>query len=460
MRSNKNVKSNKWIYIVLFVFVIIIGFYLYKTTTYEKNFLPKTSVNNVDIGNLTVTKADKKLIQAFDAQDFKINDQKKEWKKISKKELGIKTEFSSDLKDYLNKQNAWSWPLAYISKGKHFTINNTQLDEENLKTFLDGKVKPDLEQLNSQREATKNATIAKTENGFEVVPEQIGTTIDIAKVLESLTKDIKEGKNTIELEEYIQQPTLTANSPEITDNLGKLQKITDASYSYIINGQPVAIPKETITSWIAFDGKEVSIDQNAVHAYVDTLGQTYNTSVVNTPFTSSRRGEVSVPPGTYSWTIQTDSEADQLAKDVLAGNGMNRTPITQGSATPDHSLVGGTYIEVDLQNQHMWYYKDGAVQLETDIVSGKPATPTPTGVFYVWNKERNATLVGENYRTPVAYWMPIDWTGVGIHDSNWQPAYGGNLWQTVGSHGCVNTPPGVMAQLFEIADTGTPVIVF
>jgi lipoprotein-anchoring transpeptidase ErfK/SrfK len=55
--------------------------------------------------------------------------------------------------------------------------------------------------------------------------------------------------------------------------------------------------------------------------------------------------------------------------------------------------------------------------------------------------------------------MPIDWTGVGSHDSNWQPAYGGELWKTVGSHGCVNTPPGVMAELFDMVEVGTPVIV-
>lgn len=460
MRSNRNVKSRKWIYIVLFAFIIIIGFYLYKAMSYESRFLPKTSVNQVDIGNLTVKEANQKLVKTFDVQDFKINDHEKEWKSISKKDLGVKTEFTEDLKKDLKKQNVWSWPASYLHKWKNITINNTQLDEENLSKFLNEKVKPELDQLNAQREPTKNATIAKTDNGFEIVPEQIGTAIDTNRVLEELGTKIKEGQNTLELEQYVQQPTLTANSPEITANLEKIKKVTDVPYTYIINGQSVAIPKENITSWVSFDGQNVSVDSNAVRDYVATLGQTYNTSQVSTSFKSTRRGDVSVPPGTYSWTIQVDSEADQLTKDILSGNGMNRTPITQGSATPDHSLVGGTYIEVDLQNQHMWYYKDGALQLETDIVSGKPSTPTPTGVFYVWNRERNATLVGENYRTPVAYWMPIDWTGVGIHDSNWQPAYGGNLWQTVGSHGCVNTPPGVMAQLFEMTATGTPVIVF
>lgn len=50
--------------------------------------------------------------------------------------------------------------------------------------------------------------------------------------------------------------------------------------------------------------------------------------------------------------------------------------------------------------------------------------------------------------------------GVGIHDSDWQTSYGGDLWKTRGSHGCVNTPPSVMKELYGLVSEGTPVIVF
>ncbi|HBR82388.1 MAG TPA: hypothetical protein DEA34_09985, partial [Enterococcus sp.] len=191
----------------------------------------------------------------------------------------------------------------------------------------------------------------------------------------------------------------------------------------------------------------------------------YNTSTNDTKFKSTKRGEVTVPVGTYSWTIQTDSETEALKKAILTGQDFTRSPIVQGGTTADHPLIEDTYIEVDLENQHMWYYKDGKVALETDIVSGKPSTPTPAGVFYVWNKEEDATLKGTNddgtpYESPVNYWMPIDWTGVGIHDSDWQPEYGGDLWKTRGSHGCINTPPSVMKELFGMVEKGTPVLVF
>ncbi|WP_314209360.1 L,D-transpeptidase, partial [Vagococcus salmoninarum] len=161
----------------------------------------------------------------------------------------------------------------------------------------------------------------------------------------------------------------------------------------------------------------------------------------------------------------TDTETEELYQAILAGQGVNRSPIIAGSASVGSPLIGNTYVEVDLQNQHMYFYKNGDLVLDTDIVSGKPTTLTPPGVNYLWKKERNSILRGTNddgskYAEPVDYWMPIDWTGVGIHDSDWQPAYGGELWKTAGSHGCINTPPAVAAKLYEAIDVGTPVLVF
>lgn len=33
---------------------------------------------------------------------------------------------------------------------------------------------------------------------------------------------------------------------------------------------------------------------------------------------------------------------------------------------------------------------------------------TPEGTYSITYKQRNATLVGENYETPVSYWMPFN----------------------------------------------------
>ena len=45
--------------------------------------------------------------------------------------------------------------------------------------------------------------------------------------------------------------------------------------------------------------------------------------------------------------------------------------------------LAGTYVEVNLSAQYLWFYKDGEVFLETDIVSGdiSKGRSTKTGVF-------------------------------------------------------------------------------
>lgn len=56
----------------------------------------------------------------------------------------------------------------------------------------------------------------------------------------------------------------------------------------------------------------------------------------------------------------------------------------QTAATHDAQDWGSTYAEVDVTTQHMWYIVNGAVVLETDVVTGKP-TPdrvTPNGRIF------------------------------------------------------------------------------
>ncbi len=49
--------------------------------------------------------------------------------------------------------------------------------------------------------------------------------------------------------------------------------------------------------------------------------------------------------------------------------------------------------------------------------------------------------------------------GIGIHDSVWEGAYGGDIYKYDGSHGCINTPLTPLRQ-YENVSVGTPVIVY
>ena len=109
------------------------------------------------------------------------------------------------------------------------------------------------------------------------------------------------------------------------------------------------------------------------------------------------------------------------------------------------------------------------VKLETDVVTGIPVPErvTPQGTYTILEKMRNKTLRGDKkpdgtyeYETPVEYWMRVTWTGIGFHDAKWQTAFGGEIYKTrKGSHGCINMPPALAGQLYDMLQVGCPVVI-
>ena len=68
-------------------------------------------------------------------------------------------------------------------------------------------------------------------------------------------------------------------------------------------------------------------------------------------------------------------------------------------------------------------------------------------------------LRGDDYETPVKYWMPFN-GGEGFHDATWRGRFGGAIYRGGGSHGCVNMPYSAAEKLFSMIAPGTPVIVY
>ena len=96
--------------------------------------------------------------------------------------------------------------------------------------------------------------------------------------------------------------------------------------------------------------------------------------------------------------------------------------------------------------------------LETEVVTGKGRF-TPECVCYVYLKETDRVLRGESYASFVNYWMPV-YGNIGIHDANWRSEFGGEIYLSDGSHGCINVPPEIMGKLYELVEVNTPVIMY
>jgi hypothetical protein len=119
----------------------------------------------------------------------------------------------------------------------------------------------------------------------------------------------------------------------------------------------------------------------------------------------------------------------------------------------------GTYAEVNLTLQKMLFVHNGEIVIYSDIVSGAPVSLTPTGIFQILYVQTDTRLIGPTWNVAVNYWFPITWDGYGLHDATWQPAFGGDLWRTNGSHGCVNMPLDVATTFYQYAAAGTTVLI-
>lgn len=127
----------------------------------------------------------------------------------------------------------------------------------------------------------------------------------------------------------------------------------------------------------------------------------------------------------------------------------------------------GKLIVISISRQALTAYQDGAAVMTTLITTGRPALPTPTGVYHIFARYSPYLFVSPwPYGSP--YWYPSSWTsfamefaggGYFIHDAPWRSWYGPGSNTYNGTHGCVNVPYSQMSFLFGWTPMGTTVVV-
>ena len=438
--------------------VIYVGFGIF----FQSHFCFGTTIDGIKAGGKSVEKMEQLITEEIDSYVLNLVEREEGQESIAGDSIHIAPVFNGEVEELLNGQNGFAWVVTLF---KH-----ENLELAKVVTFDEDALDSELQALNcmqagAQREPVDATVSAYTADGYSLVPADYGTTIDKSAFKKAVEDSILVLADELDLDEadcYVK--------PKVEDDNEKLLAVIDEMNSYVgttitydFDVAKEVLDGERISGWLSVDDDlNLVVDEEGVLSFVKELASKYNTCYKPKELKTSYGSTVTISNGPYGWKINNSEEVAQILDDLKAGKKVEREPVySQTANSHGENDYGNSYVEINLTSQHLFVYKDGVLVTESDFVSGNVAKghTTPGGAFMVTYKTMNAVLRGPDYETPVTYWMPFN-GDIGMHDLTSRKAFGGDIYKTRGSHGCINLPYAAAKKIYETIDKGYCVLVY
>lgn len=475
-------KKNNWysnhkkpVLICGIVVLVLLIVYLAGMLYYNDKFLNGTMVNGSDVGGMTLQKANDQLSKKVNGQSLKLifNDGQNEV--LQSAQLGVSYNKDNSLNQLMKNQNKWAWFIGFFKNEKNTLTDLIQISDENLTNGI-----ASMEHAKEENQiAPTDACIQYKDGNFSIIEETLGSKFNIEELVKNIKVALSEGKQQLDVTKangYV-KPQVYKDDQDLNNQLKAANEYCLSAITYTTpKGKEIALDGSTLITWLSKqdDGsytKDESVFKEKLTAFVKELASQYNSIGATRTFTGKDGQSHTVSGGTYGFRVSTDSEVSALLKMINENKSENnRIPEHTGQLpSGENGGLGTTYLEINITKQHLWFVKDGSVVLESDFVSGKESDPTrltPSGTYYIYNKERNRVLRGTKqpngkyeYESPVSYWMPFN-KGIGLHDASWRSTFGRDIYINSGSHGCINLPTGFAGSLYSQIYVNLPVVVY
>ena len=475
-------KKNNWysnhkkpVLICGIVVLVLLIVYLAGMLYYNDKFLNGTMVNGSDVGGMTLQKANDQLSKKVNGQSLKLifNDGQSEV--LQSAQLGVSYNKDNSLNQLMKNQNKWAWFIGFFKNEKNTLTDLIQISDENLTNGI-----ASMEHAKEENQiAPTDAYIQYKDGSFSIIEETLGSKFNIEELVKNIKVALSEGKQQLDVTKancYV-KPQVYKDDQDLNNQLKAANEYCLSAITYTTpKGKEIVLDGSTLITWLSKqdDGsytKDESVFKEKLTAFVKELASQYNSIGATRTFTGKDGQSHTVSGGTYGFRVSTDSEVSALLKMINENKSENnRIPEHTGQLpSGENGGLGTTYLEINITKQHLWFVKDGSVVLESDFVSGKESDPTrltPSGTYYIYNKERNRVLRGTKqpngkyeYESPVSYWMPFN-KGIGLHDASWRSTFGRDIYINSGSHGCINLPTGFAGSLYSQIYVNLPVVVY
>lgn len=464
-RKKKNQKMVLWSSLgVLFAFLL--GLLIAGSVYCSSHFSKGTIINEIDASGLTMEELESRMREYVLTVRERTGEGSYITETITGDQIGVTVSNTDELNGILKQQNILKAFSSYI-KGEQqvYTV-------ENLYAYVDSALMTAILKLQGFQESfvtgPENAHISEydPQTGYRIVPEIRGNVLNQTKTIQTVETAVDALLTEIDLEKAgcYEEPSVYADDAKLTERLAQMKQYTDLRIVYHFGQQEEVIDGSVLSGWLLVDEEtnKVSVSEEKIDDFVVMLRKKYDTIFRSREFQTSYGKTITIEGGDYGWWMNYSQEQGQLKEMIKNGESGERIPVYyQTAAVYGSQDYGNTYIEINLTAQHLFLYVNGEKKMESEFVSGNAARgfDTPAGIYGITYKEQDAMLVGENYETPVSYWMPFN-GNIGLHDAIWRDSFGADIYKKGGSHGCVNMPYLKAKELYGEIAKGTPVICY
>ncbi len=461
MKWNNIIKSRR----SLISLGIIIGslgtIYMVGGLFFTSHFYWGTSINDTNVGGKSLKVAEAKLEEMSSIYTLELRERHDKTEALAGSDIGLVYKTDKSIQDLKEVQGAWDWPLRMFESQKLQVMKEISYDKELLKNQVNS-----LKCLNDKNvRAPEDARINYIDGTYQIVEGDQGNTVNATILYETIVTAIMKEESSLDLDAKgcYKVALYSKESPKLNALKNQLNSYLNAEITYDFEDRQEVIDKERLSSWLTInDNMEVVLNEEAIADYVVSLAKSYDTLGKERYFMTTAGKRVKVIGGDYGWKINVQDEIGELIKLIRQGKPAKRVPLyVQEALKHGNNDIGTTYVEINLSKQYIWFYKEGKLVVKGDIVTGNLRNhwDTPEGTYTLDYKKSNAVLRGPGYASPVKYWMPFN-GGIGLHDASWRSSFGGEIYRTNGSHGCVNLPIQVASNIFANIEAGIPVICY
>ena len=461
--------------------VILVGlivWYCLTAASYREKFLRNTWINGVNVSLMSAEEVEKILQDSVENYNLELSFRGGKSEVLTNQDILLNYVSSGEVSDLLHSQKRMSWLPHKFGKKSVYTVQTSfQFDTARMRAAISAM--PEFQE--SAITKPVDSHIIRQENGvFHVASEVNGNEPDLEQVCSYVSNAVNASVRRLNLNDLdgaYKEPSVKSDDPELNAHADELNAFADRTVSIVRkNSKTTTIGRKQLSGWISYDSEKDYFYQdseeiyNKCYAVIQKIADEDNDIHTVASFKTTSYGEVVIPCSHYGYELDVGDEAEKL-RAVLEDP--SATSLTLESFVPEtfDTLKDNTYIEVDITDQHVYYYRNGKLEFDTPCVTGQErnvARRTPSGIYSVLALDENVVLgsltstdPNQRYESHVNYWMPF-FGSYGMHDAEWrdEEEFGTQIYLSYGSHGCVNLPPASAETLFKTIDRYTPVVVF